>query len=216
MWHMFHTLTFHWSRQRTWLGQKLVGRTITVCGQWSHCKGRESERNGGRRISASQQTFVTVTFTLAYAQSLQKSYPVTISGLTSRLPWLDIRSRCSFCSLGAQCTKITSSLPSTHPMGKVEQKHDNYNKHLPRRIVRQKTVTVPQQFRNISEESCKNSCSKSRECYSFKSFCWIPGYSSQVRSPSWLLAVLSWKSSLFHYPLGSQKQSMGGHPPIRS
>lgn len=189
MWHMFHILTFHWSRQRTWLGQKLVGRTITVCGQWSHCKGRESERNGGRRISASQQTFVTVTFTPAYAQSLQKSYPVTISGLTSRLLWLDIRSRCSFCSLGAQCTKITSSLPSTHPMGKVEQKHDNYNKHLPRRIVRQKTVTVPQQFQNISEESCRNSCSKSRECYSFKSFCLIPGYSSQVRSPSWLLAV---------------------------
>lgn len=73
----------------------------------------KSERNGGHRISASQQTFVTVTFTPAYAQSLQKSYPVTISGLTSRLPCLHIRSCCSFSSLGAQCTEITSSLPST-------------------------------------------------------------------------------------------------------
>lgn len=68
--------TFQGSRQRTWQGQKLVGRRIAVCRQWSHCKGRESERNAGHRMSASQQTFVTVTFTPAYAQSLQKSHPV--------------------------------------------------------------------------------------------------------------------------------------------
>lgn len=78
-----------------------------------------------------------------------------------------------------------------HPMGKVEQKHDNNNKHLPRRIVRQKTVTVPQQFWNISEESCKNSCSKSRECYSFNSFWLIPGIAPKFIVPhgSWLCSL---------------------------
>lgn len=111
------------------------------------------------------QTFVMLKFILPDPKMLQKSSPVTASGLKSKRLWFTSRLQCA--SLNLEPDVQVLCLPHTWwtkwgrdrtptPTQWTSPFRENNERH--------NAVTGPQQFWNLSEKRCKNPFSKNREC----------------------------------------------------